>query len=123
MQAAREELDRSSNLARLNQIMEGEHWYRFIQKLLKQAGKTEGQRRHLTGKVYRFETDGRSVSIQRQGQIIFQASDERIQGGIIQTQKMAMTEQDQKIVQQAVEMIQARLKHQQRQSQSRGMSL
>ena len=123
MQLAREELNQPENLARLNQISEGQYWYRFTQKLLKQAGKTEGMRRHLTGKVYSFETDGRSVSIKRHGQIIFQASDERKQGGIIQTHKMAMTEQDQKVIQQAAEMIQERLRQQQRQSQSRGMSL
>ena len=123
MQSAREELNQPGNLARLNRISDGEYWYRFTQKLLNQAGKGEGKQRLLAGKVYSFETDGRSVQIKRHGQMIFQASDERSQGGIIQTYKMAMTEQDQKIIQQSAEMIQTRIQQQQRQSQSRGMSL
>ncbi|NJN23207.1 MAG: hypothetical protein HC810_00785 [Acaryochloridaceae cyanobacterium RL_2_7] len=81
IQAAREELNQPENLSRLNKISEGQDWYRFTQKLLNDAGKTEGQRRSLTGKVYRFETDGRSVQSHVMAKRFFRHPMQRNQGG------------------------------------------
>ena len=105
-----EYLKQPESLKRLERIEEGQRMFQTVRELLNHAGQREGKMRRIRGQTYFMETDGQSVFIMRNDKPIFHASDNRKQGGIVQTHWMEMTEGDKNLICRNVEGLKAQLR-------------
>ena len=84
------------NIARLNRIEEGYKIYGSASYILKQLGTLSGGINYFQGKLYRLEERNQTLTISRPSDdsIIYEASYNREQGGIIEIEEFNLTQAD-----------------------------
>ena len=109
---------------RLNKIEEGFKVYNSASYILKQLGTSSEGTRCFQGKLYSFEKRDKTLTISRthDDSILFTASDNREQGGIIEIDQFNLTARDIENISKSVRYLkqEVRLEHQKR---SQGFSI
>lgn len=112
------------NIDRLNKIEEGYRIYDCASYILKQLGTSSGGINYFQGKLYRLEERNQTLTISRPSDdsIIYEASYNREQGGIIEIEEFNLTQADCEKLDESVRALKQSEKLN-RQKRSKGFSL